>query len=182
MSEGPPEQRASAADDFGLEAVRELLRMISDTDITEIQIERGDARLVVKRGSHAPPHIAVGPQHSAAHHNPSLHAPVPALPTAAAPAVPGGPPAAHSDHEPLPPGNVIAAPMVGTFYSASSPKDAPFVSEGDTIHAGEKVGIIEAMKMMNEIESEFTGRVVRILVKNGQPVEFGQPLMVVEPA
>jgi acetyl-CoA carboxylase biotin carboxyl carrier protein len=71
--------------------------------------------------------------------------------------------------------------MVGTFYGAASPKDAPFVSEGDTIHAGDKVGIIEAMKMMNEIESEFAGRVARILVKNGQPVEFGQPLMVIEP-
>jgi acetyl-CoA carboxylase biotin carboxyl carrier protein len=71
--------------------------------------------------------------------------------------------------------------MVGTFYVAPSPKDSPYVQEGDTIQAGDRVGIVEAMKMMNEIESEIAGRIVRILVKNGQPVEYGQPLMLVEP-
>jgi acetyl-CoA carboxylase biotin carboxyl carrier protein len=71
--------------------------------------------------------------------------------------------------------------MVGTYYSAPSPKDAPFVQEGDEVHAGDAVGIIEAMKMMNEIESDVGGRVARILVKNGQPVEYGQALMVIQP-
>ena len=65
--------------------------------------------------------------------------------------------------------------------SVSSPKDRPFVAEGDEIHVGDTVGIVEAMKMMNEIESDVSGRVARILVKNGQPIEYGQPLMVVEP-
>jgi acetyl-CoA carboxylase biotin carboxyl carrier protein len=81
----------------------------------------------------------------------------------------------------MPAGHTIVAPMVGTFYAASSPKDRPFVSEGDEIHVGDTVGIVEAMKMMNEIESDVSGRVARILVKNGQPIEYGQPLMVVEP-
>jgi acetyl-CoA carboxylase biotin carboxyl carrier protein len=71
--------------------------------------------------------------------------------------------------------------MVGTFYAAPSPRDEPFVQENDEIHAGDTVGIIEAMKIMNEVESEVTGRVTRILVQNAQPVEYGQPLMVIEP-
>jgi acetyl-CoA carboxylase biotin carboxyl carrier protein len=173
MTEGQPEQRESAADEFGLGAVRELLQMLSETDVTEIEIERGGARLFVKRGASAPPQITMLPA-AAAQHIPIAAAPSPAAGAPGAPAHPAG------DHEALPPGNIVTAPMVGTFYGAASPKDAPFVSEGDTIHAGDKVGIIEAMKMMNEIESEFAGRVARILVKNGQPVEFGQPLMVIE--
>ena len=74
----------------------------------------------------------------------------------------------------------IEAPMVGTFYRATNPETAPFVSEGDTIKEGQTLCIIEAMKLMNEIESKVTGRVVKILVENAQPVEFGQPLFLVE--
>jgi acetyl-CoA carboxylase biotin carboxyl carrier protein len=75
----------------------------------------------------------------------------------------------------------IEAPMVGTFYRATNPETAPFVSEGDTIKEGQTLCIIEAMKLMNEIESRLSGRVVKILVENAQPVEFGQPLVLVEP-
>ena len=71
--------------------------------------------------------------------------------------------------------------MVGTFYRATSPETAPFVSEGDTIKEGQTLCIIEAMKLMNEIESKLSGRIVKILVENAQPVEFGQPLFLVEP-
>ena len=71
--------------------------------------------------------------------------------------------------------------MVGTFYRATSPEAAPFVSEGDTVKEGQTLCIIEAMKLMNEIESKMAGRVVKILVENAQPVEFGQPLFLVEP-
>jgi acetyl-CoA carboxylase biotin carboxyl carrier protein len=74
----------------------------------------------------------------------------------------------------------IEAPMVGTFYRATNPETAPFVSEGDTIKEGQTLCIIEAMKLMNEIESKITGRVVKIFVENAQPVEFGQPLFLVE--
>ena len=81
----------------------------------------------------------------------------------------------------MPAGEPITAPMVGTFYTAPSPKDTAYVQEGDVIQPGDRVGIVEAMKMMNEIESEIGGRVVKILVKNGQAVEYGQPLMIVEP-
>lgn len=178
MSDDAPEQRGSAADDFGLEAVRELLLMIAETDVTEIQIERGASKLVIKRGvPGAPAQLVMAPAltHGVAH-APLLHA------SPAAPATPLAAQAGHAEPDPLPPGNVVAAPMVGTFYASPSPKDPAYVSEGDVVHAGDRVGIIEAMKMMNEIESEFSGRVVRVLVKNGQPVEFGQPLMVIESA
>jgi acetyl-CoA carboxylase biotin carboxyl carrier protein len=75
----------------------------------------------------------------------------------------------------------IEAPMVGTFYRAASPEAPPFVSEGDTIKEGQALCIIEAMKLMNEIESKLAGRIVKVLVENAQPVEFGQPLFLVEP-
>jgi acetyl-CoA carboxylase biotin carboxyl carrier protein len=82
----------------------------------------------------------------------------------------------------LAPGTMtVDAPMVGTFYRATSPEATPFVSEGDTVKEGQTLCIIEAMKLMNEIESKIAGRVVKVLVENAQPVEFGQPLFLVEP-
>jgi acetyl-CoA carboxylase biotin carboxyl carrier protein len=188
MTEGPREQQGQPLDDeFGLSAVREVLRLISETDITEIQIERGDAKLHIKRGATmnnaAPffvtPSLATALQAPIASPLPPVapfqqHAP----PVDRAPHTGGSAPA---EPEPLPAGQLITAPMVGTFYAAASPKDPPYVQEGDTIHPGDRVGIIETMKMMNEIESEIAGRVTRILVQNGQPVEYGQTLMIVEP-
>ncbi|GAB4109328.1 MAG: acetyl-CoA carboxylase biotin carboxyl carrier protein [Roseiflexaceae bacterium] len=167
MTEGAREQARPEGDDFGLSAIREILQLLSQTDITEIQIERGNARLHIKRGLVAAP----APVYQVA-------APIAAV--AAAPnALPAAAPA-EGDHL-LPGQSAITAPMVGTFYAAPSPKDKPYIEEGDIIQSGDRVGIVEAMKMMNEIESEVSGRVVRILVKNGQPVEYGQPLMIVEP-
>lgn len=191
MTEGGRDQREqSIEDEFGLGAVRELLRLISETDITEIQIERGDSKLHIKRGAaqpHTPP-LLVAPSLTAAI-PPAMHSPLPPVAPFHHPAHVGEPPpasgsgaAGHDAPEPLPAGHAITAPMVGTFYATPSPKDPPYVQEGDTIHAGDRVGIVEAMKMMNEIESEIDGRVARILVKHGQPVEYGQTLMIIEPA
>ncbi len=156
-------------DDFGLSAVRELLRLMNQTDITEILIERGDTKLHVKRGT--PVQLAAVPHAPVAQTLAPTVVPHP-MPVAPAPA---------STEVAVPAGHTITAPMVGTFYASPSPKDAPFVQEGDSIQVGDSVGIIEAMKMMNEIESDVAGRIIRILVTNGQPVEYGQPLMVVEP-
>jgi acetyl-CoA carboxylase biotin carboxyl carrier protein len=83
--------------------------------------------------------------------------------------------------EPTISGHTITSPMVGTYYATPTPKDPPFVNEGDNVKSGDRLCIVEAMKMMNEIESDVSGRIVKILVKNGQPVEFGQPLMIIEP-
>ncbi len=176
-------------DEFGLNALREVLRLISETDVTELKIERGGSKLHVRRGQPAPTHnstpFLVTPSLAAALPH-AVHSPLPRV----APFHQHGPssePAgdtsipSHDPSEATPAGELITSPMVGTFYSAPSPKDTPYVQEGDTIQIGDRVGIVEAMKMMNEIESEISGRIVKILVKNGQPVEYGQPLMVVEP-
>lgn len=169
MTDGAHDPARPEGDDFGVSAVRELLLLLSQTDITELSFERGSTRLHVKRGV-APQAASAAPAQMAGMSlaQASAHA------AAAAAAAPDG------DHL-LPGQSAITAPMVGTYYSAPSPKDKPYVEEGDIIQQGDRVGIIEAMKMMNEIESEVSGRVVRVLVKNSQPVEYGQPLMIVEP-
>lgn len=161
---------------FGLSEVRELLRLIGHTDVTELEVEREGARLYIKRNGSS----ATGEAES------SRVAPVLSASTLA----PLGSssthhhPTHHEDeegHVELPAGHTVLAPMVGVFYAAPSPKEAPFVREGDEVQVGDTLGIIEAMKIMNEIDSEVNGRMARILVKNGQPVEYGQPLMVIEP-
>lgn len=176
MNDPTPDTTDSGADVFGLGAVRELLRLMNQTDITEILIERGDTKLHVKRGAQVP----VNNLPAVAPIMPAMGVTVP-LPTN--PVQPMFTPQPQPETPPveMPAGHTIVAPMVGTFYASPSPKDPPFVQEGDEIHVGDSVGIIEAMKMMNEIESEVSGRVARILVKNGQPVEYGQPLLVIEP-
>jgi acetyl-CoA carboxylase biotin carboxyl carrier protein len=187
MAEGAGEQQEhTTSDDFGLSALREVLRLISETDITEIKIERGGSKLHIRRGT--PP----APNQSPFMITPSLAAALPQAMQSPLPPVapfhqhaPGTGHAAASEPadgaEAIPNGQPVTSPMVGTFYYAASPKDPPYVQEGDTIELGDRVGIVEAMKIMNEIESEIAGRIVRILVKNGQPVEYGQALMIVEP-
>jgi acetyl-CoA carboxylase biotin carboxyl carrier protein len=125
-------------------------------DLAELEVETGGVRVRVVR----------------------RHAPAAAMQSA--PSEPGALPQAESAAALAEAGTVtIEAPMVGTFYRATNPETAPFVSEGDTIKEGQTLCIIEAMKLMNEIESKVTGRVVKILVENAQPVEFGQPLFLV---
>lgn len=106
-------------------------------------------------------------------------APAPAAPPAPAPAAPAA--SARPDRQSSTTQVTIEAPMVGTFYRANAPGTDPYVREGDTIKEGQVLCIIEAMKLMNEIESKVAGRVVKILVENGMPVEYGQPLFLIEP-
>jgi acetyl-CoA carboxylase biotin carboxyl carrier protein len=159
-------QQSSSDDAFGLSAVREIVALLSQTDITELQLERDGARLHIRRDLSARGGVVAAPAVTSAELLPSAD-------LAAGPAL---------DFDHLQPGqSAITAPMVGTFYAAASPKDRPYVEEGDIIQIGTPVGIIEAMKMMNEVKSEVSGQVVRVLVKNAQPVEYGQMLMIVEP-
>lgn len=144
--------------------VRELLRLICQTDITELSLERGEAKIHVKRTLYGTP--AGSPLGSAA---PAM---VATAPVAASPA---------ADVFAAPAGTPITSPMVGTFYASPSPKDPPYVKVGDEVHPGDVVGIVEAMKMMNEIECEIHGRVTAIQVENAQPVEYGQLLMTITP-
>jgi acetyl-CoA carboxylase biotin carboxyl carrier protein len=181
MSDSIRDEPGAPEDEFGLSAVRELLRLISETDITEVKIERGDAKLHIKRGAPAGSMqpIVVAPSLGPAV-PPALNSPLPPAAPFPRAAADDGAPAAGADAAS---GREVAitAPMVGTFYASSSPKDRPFVQVGDQVQVGDTVGIVEAMKIMNEIESEVAGRITRIVVSSGQPVEYGQALMYVEP-
>jgi acetyl-CoA carboxylase biotin carboxyl carrier protein len=164
--------------------IRQLLKEIAQTDIAEVTLKSEDFELTVRKAVSQSGLSAVGMGLTALPSSAPLMAPSPVIePTpsdhTAATRTPQSPPA-------TPPGAdqklvEIPSPMVGTFYRASGPGEAPFVEVGDRVRNGQTVCIIEAMKLMNEIESEVSGRVVEILVQNGEPVEFGQPLMRINP-
>ncbi|MFN9618303.1 MAG: acetyl-CoA carboxylase biotin carboxyl carrier protein [Synechococcaceae cyanobacterium] len=160
------------------EQLRALLALLGESDIQELRLEGDDFRLEVRRNLPGPPAVTMVPAPVAAATGLPLTTAAPAAPTAAA-APPSPPPpapaAARSDLQ------EITAPMVGTFYSAPAPGEAPFVEIGSRINAGQTVCILEAMKLMNELEAEISGEVVEILVQNGTPVEFGQVLMRIKP-
>jgi acetyl-CoA carboxylase biotin carboxyl carrier protein len=144
--------------------IRRLAELLRDYGLTEVEVEREGVRVRLRR-------------------EPAPMAAAPALPGAPAPASPAvattpATAAAEASEAHL---LTIEAPMVGTFYRAPSPDAQPFVRDGDRVKKGQVVCIIEAMKLMNEIESKVAGRVVKVLVDNTQPVEYGQPLFLLEP-
>ena len=162
MARNPRPPRAAAPpDDRLLDLARRLAVVVNELGLSEIEVESAGLKLRVQRASPA-----------------SASAPAAALP--AAPPAMGEHPVV-TDAAPLTASLPIEAPMVGTFYRASSPTAEPYVREGDMVKEGQILCIIEAMKLMNEIESKSAGRVVKILVENGQPVEYGQPLFLLEP-
>ena len=149
-----------SADERTVELTRRLATLLGELGLSELEVESGDVRVRVQRAT--APVVAPSP-----------------------PVAP--PPPAGADEHPLvadviaPTLVTVEAPMVGTFYRASSPTADPYVQEGDAVKEGQVLCIIEAMKLMNEIESKVGGRVARILVENGQAVEYGQPLFLVDP-
>jgi acetyl-CoA carboxylase biotin carboxyl carrier protein len=159
--------------------LKELIDFLIDRNISEFELERGDVKVRVKRGSDA--------QVSVAGH------PVQLVPIAATPAVvpaapgatsPPGAPAAAAEAQPAAAQeelHIVKSPIVGTFYEAPAPGAPPFVKPGDQVQAGQVLCIIEAMKLMNEIESDVAGEVVKRLAANNQPVEYGQPLFAIRP-
>jgi len=150
--------------------VKKLIELLEESGISELEINEGEESVRISRYSSAPVPAQVS------------YAAVPAAPAAPAPApAPAeAPAAADADEEKLPSGHIVTSPMVGTFYSAPSPGAKPFVNVGDTVAEGETVCIVEAMKILNQIEADASGTVKAILVDNAQPVEYGQPLMVIE--
>ena len=150
--------------------LRELITLLGESDIQELKLEGDDFRLELRRNLPAAPSVLM--QAAAPAAAPVLAAPAAATPSAAPPAAP----AVRSDLV------EITAPMVATFYRSPAPGEASFVDLGSRINVGQTVCILEAMKLMNELESEVGGEVVEILVENGTPVEFGQVLMRVRPA
>lgn len=160
-----------------VEQVLELVKAVSDSELTEFKYEEDGVKLSLKKTSdkivqvQAPAMPAVAPAVM-----PAGPAPVPAAAPVSAPAVEAVP-AASAEAEVK--GNIVKSPLVGTFYAAPAEDAAPFVKIGDSVKEGQVLAIVEAMKLMNEIESDFTGTITEILVENGQAVEYGQPLFVI---
>lgn len=151
--------------------VKKLIELLEESDVSEIEIRENEESVRITR------HQATTVLQAAA---PATTQLVAAAPTAPPETAPAATPKADSATADLPPGTVVPAPMVGTFYSASSPGATPFVEEGKKVSKGDTLCIIEAMKILNQIESEVSGTVRAILVQDGQPVEYGQPLMVID--
>ncbi len=147
--------------------IKKLIELLEESDVEELEIQEGDDSVRISRRREQP----AGTQYVS-------HVPAPA-PQAAAPA-PAPAPAAEEPAAPAgPSGHTVNSPMVGTFYRAPSPTAQAFVEVGQTVNVGDVICIVEAMKMMNQIEADKAGTVTEILVENGQPVEFDQPLVVI---
>jgi len=151
--------------------LKELIEFLIEKDIAEFELERGDVKLRIKRAVEpvvppVTPHYALSA------------APVPAPSAAVGPAEASSPakPATPAAEEGL---HMVRSPIVGTFYESPSPGSPPFVKAGDTVEAGQVLCIVEAMKLMNEIESDVAGEIVQKLVNNGQPIEYGQELFAI---
>ncbi len=156
--------------------VKKLIELLDDSGIAEIEITEGEESVRISRYAAGAP-VAAAPVVA---HAPAAPAPAPAAapaPAPAAPAAPAAEPAAEAADED---GFEVTAPMVGTFYSSSSPGAAPYVQVGDRVNEGDTLCIIEAMKMMNQIEADVSGVVKSIRIQNGEPVEFGQVLYVID--
>ena len=149
---------------FECEYIEKLAKLVSDNQLSEITLEDGDKAITIKKGEVSG--VVAAPV------APVVQAAAPAAPATEAPQA-----KAASD---APKGTPITSPMVGAFYAAPSPGSEPYVKVGDVVKAGQVVCIVEAMKLMNEIESEVSGKVVQICVEDGQSVEYGQVLMYVE--
>ena len=153
-----------------LRKIKKLIDLLEESNLAEIEIKEGEESVRLAR---TPKGVAVAA------------APVMAAAPVAAPVMPMlGPTEAASGGSPkpaadLPPGHVVRAPMVGTFYASPSPDKPAFVSVGQAVKAGDTLGIIEAMKMFNPIEADVAGTVLKVMVENGQPIEFDQPLFVI---
>lgn len=157
--------------------LRELVAVINQTDIAELTLKNAEFELTLRKPSALQPDVVLSAPTSATTAAPA--APVsPVAPPASVPAEVATPPTPAVDPSLV----EITSPMVGTFYRSPAPDEAVFVEVGDRIQTGQTVCIIEAMKLMNELEAEVTGEIVAILVENAEPIEFGQPLMRVKPS
>ena len=141
--------------------VKKLIELLEESNIAEIEIHEGEESVRISRAG-------------------TLAAPVPAPAPVAAIAAAAAEPAADTQPDDTPAGHAVRSPMVGTFYRAPTPGAKPFVTEGQTVNAGDTLCIIEAMKILNQIESDKSGKVIKIVVENGEPVEYDQPLFIIE--
>jgi acetyl-CoA carboxylase biotin carboxyl carrier protein len=157
---------------MNIKEVEELIRFVSKANISEVELETKDIKLVIKTNKAAEVTYQQVPMAMPA-------APAPARPAAPAESsAPAAPQAAGDDSKHV----IIKSPMIGTFYRSSGPDKAPFVNVGDKIEKGKVICIIEAMKLFNEIEAEVSGTVVKFLLNDASPVEYDQPLFLVDPS
>ena len=148
-----------------LRKLKTLIDLVAESDIAELEVTEGESKVRIVKSSATP-------------HNQLVMMQPQAVAQAPAPAVPAPAPAS-APMEIVPQGHVVKSPMVGTFYRSAAPGAAPFVDVGTTVKEGDTLCIIEAMKLLNEIDADASGVVQQILVENGQPVEFGQPLFII---
>ncbi|MBI3932642.1 MAG: acetyl-CoA carboxylase biotin carboxyl carrier protein [Acidobacteria bacterium] len=159
---------------MNLKDLKELLQILDEKAITEFELEEEGMKVRVRKGATSADHAAPGAG-PAAYPGPTTVAPAPGGPPGAA--SPGAPPAAPAAPEGGEVGVVVVkSPIVGTFYRAPDPNSPPFVNVGDHVRVGQVLCVIEAMKLMNEIEAEVAGQIVKIHQDNGQPVQYGDPL------
>ena len=154
-----------------LRKLKTLIDLVSESAISELEITEGDGRVRIVKSPPAGAVMQVAPPYA-------VHAPIDS--TAPAPQSAASAPAGAPEAPAEPAGHVVKSPMVGTFYRAPEPGAEPFASVGTQVEVGTTLCVIEAMKLLNEIESDMAGTVKAILVENGQPVEYGQPLFVIE--
>ena len=152
-----------------LRKLKTLIDLVAESDIAELEVTEGESKVRIVKSSAIPQNqMVMVPQQGVQQFSaPAMQAPA-AAPAASAPAAPAEPT-----------GHVVKSPMVGTFYRSSAPGAPAFVEVGSTVKEGDTLCIIEAMKLLNEIDADLSGTVTKILVENGQPVEFGQPLFVI---
>lgn len=160
---------------MNIKEIQDLIKFVSKAGVTEVEIEQKDFKITIKAAQESQILVqATAPVQQIAQAPVALPAAVPATPVATTPATP-----AEADNSNL---ITVKSPMIGTFYRSSGPDKEPFVSVGQSISTGDTVCIIEAMKLFNEIESEISGKIVKVLVDDASPVEYDQPLFLVEPA
>ncbi|WP_027714715.1 acetyl-CoA carboxylase biotin carboxyl carrier protein [Desulfuromonas sp. TF] len=152
--------------------LKTLIKMVTDTDITEFEMENADEKIIIKRGKEQEILHVAAPQ-------PYYHQTPPA-PAAAAPAPPAAAAEPAAVAAPLEKGEIVTSPIVGTMYWAPSPDSDPYVTVGQIVEKGQVLCIVEAMKLMNEIEAEFKCKILEVVKANAEPVEFGEPLFRVE--
>jgi len=158
--------------------LKELIEFLIEKDIAEFELERGDVRVRIKRaGEHSVVHTHGEPRFFAVPAAPGSAPEMNGAPMVTPPAA-AAPPAAPAPEEVL---QMVKSPIVGTFYEAPSPGAPPFVKAGDVVEVGQVLCIVEAMKLLNEIESDVAGEIVKKLAVNGQPIEYGQELFAIRP-
>jgi acetyl-CoA carboxylase biotin carboxyl carrier protein len=160
--------------------LKELIEFLIEKDIAEFELERGDVKVRIKRAGEAVAGAVPEQRYFAVHAASPVAEAVSAAPPST-PSIPASKPSLTKEAAPEEGLHMVRSPIVGTFYESPTPGSPPFVKAGDTVEAGQVLCIVEAMKLMNEIEADMAGEIVKKLVNNGQPIEYGQELFAIRP-